>query len=289
MKKLLPGDILYFEEFKKYHKNIRVGIYIKKGHVYSIRFDTSEHGEYPDRWIRKGELLDYSGQGKKGDQTWNLYNSAMRKAQYEEYPIKLFETLHGNPMRYKYYGEWYVINSYEKIFPSGQKLIRFTISKFPKEDLKKCENEKEVILKLSDDLKNVSYDIIEPPNRYKATINRVIRDTQKANQLKEVYNWTCQICNQRLPRNSNEYYVEVHHIQPLGGKHNGVDEFSNMLVLCPNHHALFDYGVIGIGSNLEVISYFDVDCKGKKIYFREDHKLDPAVIDYHNHVILQTS
>lgn len=42
------------------------------------------------------------------------------------------------------------------------------------------------------------------------------------------------------------FYSEVHHIQPLGNEHNGIDSKSNMLVLCPNHHKMFDLGVLAI-------------------------------------------
>jgi len=40
------------------------------------------------------------------------------------------------------------------------------------------------------------------------------------------------------------WYAEVHHLKPLG--QDGPDTDANMLVLCPNHHVLFDYGVIAI-------------------------------------------
>ncbi|ULA60744.1 MAG: hypothetical protein LZF60_270070 [Nitrospira sp.] len=39
-------------------------------------------------------------------------------------------------------------------------------------------------------------------------------------------------------------YAEAHHLRPLGYLHNGPDLPSNMLVLCPNHHAQCDLGAI---------------------------------------------
>ena len=42
-----------------------------------------------------------------------------------------------------------------------------------------------------------------------------------------------------------EYMSEVHHIRPLG-KHDGADIIENMIVVCPNHHAMFDRGAITI-------------------------------------------
>lgn len=38
----------------------------------------------------------------------------------------------------------------------------------------------------------------------------------------------------------------MHHIQPHSKEHLGPDEHENMIVLCPNHHVLFDIGLIAI-------------------------------------------
>ena len=62
----------------------------------------------------------------------------------------------------------------------------------------------------------------------------------------EYYNY-CQICKTRIPLGKNSYYSEAHHIRPLGSNHKGPDIKENLVVLCPNHHAEFDYGVLRIG------------------------------------------
>jgi predicted restriction endonuclease len=41
-------------------------------------------------------------------------------------------------------------------------------------------------------------------------------------------------------------YAETHHIRPLGRNHKGIDKETNMIVLCPNHHAMMDFGAIAI-------------------------------------------
>lgn len=76
-------------------------------------------------------------------------------------------------------------------------------------------------------------------------ITSKFRDKKKVKELKEMYDGRCQVCGDTIKIIDNLNYSEVHHIQPLN-KDNGSDEISNMLVLCPNHHKLFDLGVICI-------------------------------------------
>lgn len=91
-------------------------------------------------------------------------------------------------------------------------------------------------------------DLAGPPAKVKYEVVRFIRDTQKSRLLKEIYKNQCQMCGYRLEIGTNVYYSEVHHIRPLN--EGGDDDLSNMIVLCPTHHAEFDYGVICIDKNL---------------------------------------
>ena len=286
---LTPGDILDFEQFRQYHRNIQVGIYDKGGLAHSIRFDTSKHGEYPDQWIKEGEVLGYIGQGKDGNQTIDSrWNKAMINSMKKGHSIKVFETIpKSSPRKYIYHGEWHVIDYKYEYAPSGRRLVKFIVSKYLRDELKVDEDTREKVSNLNNDFSIVGFDVAEPPERCEAKVNRIIRDTHKANKLKELYDWECQICSQTLPKGNGNLYAEVHHVQPLGGNHEGIDDYSNMLVLCPNHHTLFDLGIIGIDDNFEIISSYDLACKGEKVYFRADHQLAEDVIHYHNNIILQ--
>jgi hypothetical protein len=121
-------------------------------------------------------------------------------------------------------------------------------------------------------------DIAEPPQRVKATVLRSIRDSAKARELKEIYNYRCQVCDTKIEVRPNNYYVEVHHVRPLGGKHEGLDRTDNMLVLCPNHHAMFDFGIPRFISEKEIViheSRFELNHK---------HQLARENIDHHNKI-----
>jgi predicted restriction endonuclease len=119
-------------------------------------------------------------------------------------------------------------------------------------------------------------DIAAPPDRIEARVRRIIRDTVAAKSLKAIYDYNCQVCGLRIEPAPGKYYVEVHHVRPLGGDHHGLDTHGNMLVLCPNHHAMFDFGIP---------HFIDAD----HIMIRETahamrckHTLTDDVIAYHN-------
>lgn len=122
----------------------------------------------------------------------------------------------------------------------------------------------------------IASSVIEPPKRIRAVITRVVRDTPKTRRLKRKYQNRCQLCNYRIEVGVKRFYVEVHHIRPLGGRHSGLDEESNMMVLCPNHHACFDLGVPRFVSRREVMI-------GKELFLlRLKHEIGHDNIAYHN-------
>jgi len=108
---------------------------------------------------------------------------------------------------------------------------------------------------------------INLPERIDTSITRVIRDTKLSNSLKRLHNYKCQICGHSI-KLKNGKYAEAHHIRPLSRIHNGPDIAENIIILCPNHHVLCDYGVISL--NLQ------------KIIQIKYHKIGIEYIAYHN-------
>ncbi len=60
-------------------------------------------------------------------------------------------------------------------------------------------------------------------------------------QIKKYRDYKCQFCSTQILKANGEYYIEACHIKAKseGGK----DRLNNILILCPNCHKLFDYGL----------------------------------------------
>jgi putative restriction endonuclease len=91
----------------------------------------------------------------------------------------------------------------------------------------------------------------ETPKRAEVTVSRVIRNTPVTTAVKQMHDYTCQVCGIRLETRGGPY-AEAAHIRPLGSPHNGPDTVDNILCLCPNDHLLFDVGATTIEDDLTI-------------------------------------
>lgn len=126
-------------------------------------------------------------------------------------------------------------------------------------------------------------DVDTPPRRIKAVVSRIIRDTPTARRLKQLYSFRCQVCGQQIELEAGRYYIEVHHLRPLGGNHRGSDHETNMMVLCPNHHAMFDYGTPSF------VSRNTVEIGGKEFELTQEHHIAQENIDYYSSLRIRGS
>ena len=123
----------------------------------------------------------------------------------------------------------------------------------------------------------------EPPSRTEYTTTRTIRDTKRAEMAKQLYDHRCQLCGDRRESADGSLYAEAHHVKPLGNPHRGPDTAANLLVLCPNHHADFDYGRVRIDPESLVVDHaFDDAVDGTFLTVDNDHELDADYLSYHN-------
>ena len=111
----------------------------------------------------------------------------------------------------------------------------------------------------------------EPAPRMKVDVYRILRDTALARRIKQLHNFECQICGVSLDLGNGGKYAESHHLKPLGKPHFGPDIEENIFCVCPNHHALLDYGAITIDRNNLI---------GLNI-----HNLADEYLEYHNQQI----
>ena len=111
------------------------------------------------------------------------------------------------------------------------------------------------------------------------------RDRKLAAQIRLLYDHECMICGSKLEIGEELHYSEAAHIKPLGTPHHGPDKANNLLVLCPNHHLQFDYGVVRLQRDskgeLRVRSKIKGDpLEGRKL--SPKHALDDAYIRWHH-------
>jgi len=113
----------------------------------------------------------------------------------------------------------------------------------------------------------------EEAKRMKTEVYRILRDTILARTLKEMHQNQCQVCGESLQLSEGTAYSEAHHIKPLGKPHNGPDIAANILVLCPNHHVLYDYGALWL-------DFHD-------LHHHPHHLIGAEFVNYHNRTIVK--
>lgn len=128
----------------------------------------------------------------------------------------------------------------------------------------------------------------QPPDRTEYVATRPIRDTKTSAMTKDSYDHRCQLCGDQREGRDGSAYAEAHHVKPLGKPHHGPDSAENIIVLCPNHHADFDYGRLRIApATLDVTHAFDDAVDGATLTVASDHDLNPEFLVYHNESIAE--
>jgi putative restriction endonuclease len=199
-----------------------------------------------------GDTIIYTGQGgldpKTGevveDQVLARGNLALAKSMQEGHPVRVIRgagstSPYAPEVGYRYDGLYRVHDYWRERGESGHYVWRYRLVKI--DELAEIPTRPEAE-------EPESY---APAPRAESTVTRVVRDTANSRRIKEMYDYTCQVCGERLEGPAGPY-AEAAHIQPLGAPHNGPDVASNILCLCPNHHALFDIGAFTIRDDYEL-------------------------------------
>lgn len=118
--------------------------------------------------------------------------------------------------------------------------------------------------------------------RTELIIQRIVRNTELAIHVKELYDYTCQVCQTQVTTSAG-LYAEAAHIQPLGRPHNGPDVLANLLCLCPNHHVMFDFGGFGVADDLTLVGL------AGRLYQKTSHRIDRQFLTYHRDHFLMNS
>ena len=243
-------------------------------------------GQYHD--IDNGHEIIYTGEGgfdrdtglQVKDQSITSSGNAGLKISYEaELPVRVLRGHKGDSRwsptptppattAYKYDG-LYLVTRYWGETQDGYRIWRYRLQRV---------DQTNILIPTTSDA---------PAPRNQVTSNRIVRDAALVRRIKEIYDYTCQICGIRLETPSGAY-SEAAHIKPLGSPDDGPDVEANLLCLCPNHHKLMDAGGIIVNSNLQVVSTSDMSFVGT-LDIRPRHSINSEFLEWHRNRWLRES
>lgn len=233
-------------------------------------------GGYEDDFD-SGDVIIYTGAGGNHpdsgrqieDQNWgHRGNAGLLKSMNEGLPVRVIrgynhKSKFSPQSGYTYAGLYSVVDAWEEIGKSGFKICRFRLEYSGGNKERKTSEE----IELDYSSRNTT--------RKEGTIIRIIRDTKIAHDIKNLYNYECQVCKMTIVTKAGRY-AEGAHIKPLGRPHNGEDNPNNLICLCPNHHVMFDKGAFSITNNFSLIG----EISGA-LYVHHKHKLQISNLEYH--------
>ena len=181
-------------------------------------------------------------EGKRYTRTFNQYSI--------EYFVKNIRKDYPREFKNALYALSQHIHYYESVSKQKSKMVgtRIILQKY--EELAKIKtdhieenNIEELISPIKDRNELIALLQARPSERGEIEINNKIyrRDALSIQILKKLRNYKCQICGKAIKMANGNLYVEGAHIKPKSKS--GFEKPNNILILCPNHHKEFDFGV----------------------------------------------
>jgi len=278
---VIPGTLYKSREevrLAKLHRPPMAGIsYITDGPAESIVIS----GGYADD-EDFGDIIIYTGQGGQDspggkqvkDQEVTRGNRALIFSEDHGSPIRIIRGSGGDPKYspetgYRYDGLYFVLNHWFEKSKSGPLVIRFELNR-----ISELVSETPVTSESGEAPAGNAQ-----PGRKNVTTSAIKRDSSVADWVKKVHNDRCQFCSITLVTRVGTYSTGAH-IQGLGRPHNGKDETSNLLCLCPNCHVLFDKGVLYIANDNKTVINI-VSGENRLLNLEKIHVLDELAIAHH--------
>lgn len=192
-------------------------------------------------------------------------NAALVTSQMLNQPVRVLRGAHrgssyGPPSGYRYDGCFFVRSHWMKTRADGFQVVQFRLEQAPLESSQHPE--------------------AQEPTYATTTVVRRIRDSAIARSVKNLYADRCQVCFEAVPFHGGRTYAEGAHIRPLGRPHLGPDTMSNVLCLCPNHHAQLDGGGFIIEDDGTLIATLNGEAIGS-LTVHPTHKIGVEHFAYH--------
>ncbi|WP_199922976.1 YDG/SRA domain-containing protein [Streptomyces sp. NRRL B-24484] len=232
-----------------------------------------------------GDLIIYTGQGGRDERTGQQVrdqeltrgNAALVTSMTTGTPVRVIRGWEGDaahsPTRgYRYDGLFRVEDHWSEIGRSGYLVWRYRLTQLVETSQGQPQHPQ-----LPTTPKHPQGR--ETPVRATTTTQRIVRSTAVAEYVKRIHDYTCQVCGIRLTTSIGAY-AEAAHIRGLGRPHAGPDVAANVLCLCPNHHTLFDFGMLIINDDLTVVDCADRSVIGR-LRVRGAHEVGRQYLAYH--------
>jgi hypothetical protein len=115
------GPLLSWAEVNRTHR-IRNGVYQREGHLISLLTDFGRINPcYPDRQNESGDLIYYTGAGRRGDQPLSPPNRALLAAIESGHAVPLFNKLATG--RWQHMGYWRVTSGRQIYNEEEQRML----------------------------------------------------------------------------------------------------------------------------------------------------------------------
>lgn len=234
--------------------------------------DDEDHGDY----------LIYTGHGGKApngprqikDQSpASPGNAGLITSMVQGFPVRVVRGKHRNspfapPSGYLYSGLYSVTRWWMQKGIDGFQIVRFRLDRIEGQPALEPRSA-------------VEFD----PAFSETTISRRIRDSAVVREIKQLYEFACQVCGEAIQAFGDRKYAEGAHVRPLGRPHLGADIASNLLCLCPNHHTQLDYGGMVIMDDFTIIETRNMSTVGDLRWYRA-HRVGLENVRYHRELWL---
>jgi putative restriction endonuclease len=234
-------------------------------------------GGYEDD-VDFGDEIVYTGHGGRSnnskvqvaDQTLTRQNKALAISCENSLPVRVIRGFNKHSKfapetGYRYDGLYLIEEYWHEKGRSGYVVWRFRLSKINYSH----------ISEINSSILNEPESNYGETNRKEQVVNRIIRESKNSRYIKELYEYKCQICEIQI-KTPTGYYMEAAHIKGLGKPHSGPDTKENLICLCPNHHVMFDLGMISIDDDFNIIGLENIKLKTQK-----NHNIDNEFVNYH--------
>lgn len=238
-----------------------------------------------------GDQIIYTGAGGRdpstgrqvADQTLERGNLALATSCDQGLPVRVIRGAGGDKMHspqsgYRYDGLFSVVRYWPEVGSDGFRVWRYDLRALTDQNVPAEPNTRDGSVGPAPEGTEM------PERRTASSTSRVVRNPQLSAWVKQVHDWTCQLCDDRLDTPSGGY-AEAAHITPLGAPHNGPDQASNLMCLCPNCHKRFDSLARYIDEDGNVIDALTEEVVGR-IRQHPDHPIDEQHLEAHRQRVL---